>query len=172
MRVHKSLRPNESDGGREFKLFDTECESMIVNESLRPNDSAWPELQEAERNSSRSPSPHLKYAYHIYLEKRHIKNSTPIRTVVLFGIKNVIPNTSFLLPAGRRQKDIRNGVLRNVDSEGSTLLHLAVDSGSPAVSTLGSSLSFRSDGILEREEHMSASERHLSRGFPLSRVLL
>ena len=42
----------------------------------------------------------------------------------------------FLFPAGKRQKDIRNGVLRNVDSEGSTLLHLAVDSGSPAVSTL------------------------------------
>ena len=41
-----------------------------------------------------------------------------------------------LFLAKARQKDMMKDVLSNVDSEGSTLLHLAVDSGSPAVRSL------------------------------------
>ena len=39
LRVNKSLRPNESESGREFKLFESARELMTVNESLRPNES-------------------------------------------------------------------------------------------------------------------------------------
>ena len=41
-----------------------------------------------------------------------------------------------LLAAKKRQKDMMKDILSNVDFESSTLLHLAVDSGSIAVSTL------------------------------------
>ena len=34
MRVHESLKPNASESGREFKLFESR-----VNEGLRPNQS-------------------------------------------------------------------------------------------------------------------------------------
>ena len=39
MRVHESLRPNESESGREFKLFESALELIRVHESLRPNES-------------------------------------------------------------------------------------------------------------------------------------
>ena len=38
MRVHESLRPNESDSGREFKIFESVGELLTVHESLRPNE--------------------------------------------------------------------------------------------------------------------------------------
>ena len=36
MRVHESLRPNESESGQEFRLFESASELMRVYESLRP----------------------------------------------------------------------------------------------------------------------------------------
>ena len=42
----------------------------------------------------------------------------------------------YLFTAKEKQKDMMKDVLANVDSDGSTLLHLAVDSGSTEVSIL------------------------------------
>ena len=39
MGEHESLRTNESESGREFKLFESAQELMRVHESLRPNES-------------------------------------------------------------------------------------------------------------------------------------
>ena len=38
MRMLESLRPNKSESGQEFKLFESARESIRVQESLRPNE--------------------------------------------------------------------------------------------------------------------------------------
>ena len=39
IRVDRSLRPNEKESGREFKLFESARDSIKAHESLRPNES-------------------------------------------------------------------------------------------------------------------------------------
>lgn len=64
--------------------------------------------------------------------------SFPSQTVYLESLQGdhlSIENIVLLLAAKTRQRVMSEEILNNVDSEGSTLLHLAVDSGSLAVST-------------------------------------